>query len=471
VNDEAPLVNTNRLPVWFAGIALLFGSAMVFLTPPFQVTDEFWHFFRAYQVSQGGFVAKSQGNAQGAVLPFSLLRLANRFAKLPQHPAEKTSFKAILDARQIPLDPGQETFTNFPFSANYSPLVYAPQAIAMAVGRWAGLKPLAFFYLGREATLLAWTAAGFFTLRLVPGLRAAILILMLMPMSLSLAASMSADAVTIALCLLFTALVWHCGAGKDASFEIGRRSKAAIFGLSIGVSLCKFAYWPLISLVLLIPPVRFGGTRRYVRFIVVMVVTNIVVSVAWMSQTAGTKLVLRPERTDVNASGQMAFVRSHPIAFCEAVGRGLEHDGPFIVASFVGNLGWIDTPLPPVVVGVYLLALLAACVPMRGDPTVPAGWQLGVIAAAVCACVVIFAFLNYLVWTPVGGLRLEGLQGRYFIPLGAAGLILIWGAMRRYFKAIPPRPDAWQINLIAIGLCICGCFYTLLLLLRRYFEA
>jgi uncharacterized membrane protein len=202
-----------------------------------------------------------------------------------------------------------------------------------------------------------------------------------------------------------------------------------------------------------------------------MAIANIVVSAAWLSQTAGAKLVLRPERTDVDATRQLAFVRAHPIAFCEAVSRGLGHDGFFILQSFVGNLGWIDTPLPPVVVGVYLLALLAACVPMRGDPPAPAGWRLGVIAAAVCACVVIFAFLNYLVWTPVGGLRLEGLQGRYFIPLGAAGLILIWGAMRRYFKLIPPRPDARKINLIATGLCICGCIYTLLLLLRRYFDA
>src|SRR5271154_5081471 len=107
-------VNTNRIPVWFAGIVITFGTAMVFVTPPFQVADEFWHFFRAYQVSMGRFVAQSQGNTQGGMLPFSLLRLADRFAKLPGHSGEKTSLKAILDARQIALDPQREIFCDFP---------------------------------------------------------------------------------------------------------------------------------------------------------------------------------------------------------------------------------------------------------------------------------------------------------------------------------------------------------------------
>ncbi len=460
-------MNTNRIPAWFAGIAIMFGTAMVFVTPPFQVTDEFWHFFRAYQVSLGQFVAQSQGNTQGGMLPFSLLRLASRFANLPEHAGEKTSIKAILDARQIPLDPDREIFCEFPSSANYSPVVYAPQAIAIAVGRWGGFNPLGLLYLGREANLLAWTLAGFFTLRLALALRPAILILMLMPMTLSLAASVSADGMTIALSLLFTALVWHCGAAGG----IDRRAKLAILVLSIAVALCKFAYLPLIFLVLLIPPVRFGGNNRYVRFVAALVIVSFVVSAAWLSQSAGTKLVLRSDHPEVNVPRQLAFVRDHPMAFPDAMAKGLAHDGVFILRSFVGNLGWIDNPASPIAVGLYLLALIAACVPMRSDPPGPEIWRLAIIAAAVCASVVTFAFLNYLVWTPVGYWYVQGLQGRYFIPLGLAGMMLIWGFMRRYLGIFLGLPDSWQINLLAIGLCVCGCIYAVFLVISRYFFA
>src|ERR1700722_6257338 len=151
-------------------MALTFGTAMVFLTPPFQVTDEFWHFFRAYQVSLGQFVAQSQGNSQGGMLPVSLLKLSGRFADLPYHPAQKTSLKEILDARNIPLEPERTTFCRFPTSANYSPLIYGPQAIGIAAGRWMGLRPLGLFYLGRGANLIAWTFVGYFILRISPSL-------------------------------------------------------------------------------------------------------------------------------------------------------------------------------------------------------------------------------------------------------------------------------------------------------------
>jgi uncharacterized membrane protein len=451
---------------------LFFGTAMVFLTPPFQVTDEFWHFFRAYQVSLGRFVAQNQDNTQGGMLPVSLLKLSGRFALLPYHPAQKISRAEILDAGQIPLEPERTIFCRFPTSANYSPLMYAPQAMAIAVGRWMGLRPLALFYFGREANLVVWTIAGCFTLSFAPALGRAILLLMLMPMSLASAASVSGEAMTNAICLLFTALVWRCSVdgGPDGA-KIVTAEKTAIFALSIGVTLCKFAYLPLILLVLLIPPSRFGGKERCFKFVAALIVVNLFVSLAWLSQTAGTSLVLRPDRPDVNALRQLAFVRSHPMALLPALARGFVGDGLFLFHSFVGYLGWLDNPASPVVVALYWLALVAACWPIVGDVPAPANWRLGLVAVLLCACTMIFALLNYLVWTPVGSPRLEGLQGRYFIPLGAALMIFIWGVMCRFPRTIRPLPSLRQFDLIATGLCICGGFYTLFLVFTRYFLA
>lgn len=41
----------------FILFALLFGLLFVFVTPPFQSVDEQAHFFRAYGISSGQFVA------------------------------------------------------------------------------------------------------------------------------------------------------------------------------------------------------------------------------------------------------------------------------------------------------------------------------------------------------------------------------------------------------------------------------
>lgn len=295
---------------------------------------------------------------------------------------------------------------------------------------------------------------------------------MLMPMSLASAASVSGEAMTNAICLLFTALVWRCsvGGGPDGA-KIDAGEKTAIFALSIGVTLCKFAYLPLILLVLLIPPSRFGGKERRFKFVAALIAVNLFVSLAWLSQTAGTPLVLRPDRPDVNVSRQLAYVEQHPMAFLPAIARGLASDGPFLLHSFVGYLGWLDNPVSPVVAWLYWLALIFACWPTDGDPPAPARRHLVLMAASICACTLIFATFDYLGWTPVGSSRVIGVQGRYFIPLGAAMLILIWGVMRRFPSAIRPLPSLRQFDLIAAGLCICGGFYALFLVFTRYFLA
>jgi uncharacterized membrane protein len=469
ITDQDARSDHKTFPAIFVAVALIFGTILVFLTPPFQVTDEFWHFFRAYQISLGEMVAQKQDDTQGGTLPLSLLTLSNRFARLPYHPAQRTSWTEIVDAGKIPLEPGRPFFFHFPSTANYSPLVYAPQAIAIAIGRWAGLRPLELLYFAREANLLAYCIAGYFTLRFAPALKRAIFIVMLMPMSLSLAASVSADAVTIAICLLFTSLVWDCAV--DDAAKVDARNKIAIIALSIGVVLCKFAYAPLILLVLLIPASRFGGKGRRLKFVAALIIVNLAVSLAWLSQTAGAGLIIRPDRPDVNAAQQLAFIRGHPLALLPALARGFTHDGPLILQSFVGYLGWLDNPVSPLVVAIYLIVLAAACWPIVNDPPPLPRWRLTLLAALVFACVLIFAFLNYLFWTPVGFPQLQGLQGRYFIPLGLAMLILAWGILRRSPKLIPPLNNSIKLDVIASALCICGGFYTLFLVFTRYFAS
>ena len=46
----------------FLKIGLVFGLLFVFIVPPFQVPDEFDHFFKAYLVSKGNFVTPVREN-------------------------------------------------------------------------------------------------------------------------------------------------------------------------------------------------------------------------------------------------------------------------------------------------------------------------------------------------------------------------------------------------------------------------
>ena len=53
----------------FLPLAWIFGTLFALITPPFQVPDEFQHFYRAYQVSEGRLTAYRQAARSAANFP------------------------------------------------------------------------------------------------------------------------------------------------------------------------------------------------------------------------------------------------------------------------------------------------------------------------------------------------------------------------------------------------------------------
>jgi hypothetical protein len=201
---------------WYCIIGMLSVLALTFLTPPFQVPDEPQHFFRAYQISEfslrsGGAPGRAagQGVGAGATLPASLPELVEHFmgsrAVLAPRPVRPTKLRATW-AAAVPLDPGRRVFVDFSNTAFYTPLPYLPQAIAIAIGRWAGLGPLGLLYAARLLNGLIAVGITAVSLRLLPFGRLAACVAALLPMVHYEFASAAPDAALIASSFLFTAL-------------------------------------------------------------------------------------------------------------------------------------------------------------------------------------------------------------------------------------------------------------------------
>jgi uncharacterized membrane protein len=95
-------------------------------------------------------------------------------------------------------------------------------------------------------------------------------------------------------------------------------------------------------------------------------------------------------------------------------------NGGFYLASFVGVLGWLDAPFRHGYYNLSLVmfsALFLATVVFAGvqNPARPAD-RASALAAFAASVGMVFASL-YLTWTPVGNAIVEGVQGRYFLPL------------------------------------------------------
>jgi hypothetical protein len=107
--------------VWPLSVILL-ALGFTLATGPFRAPDEYHHFFRAYQISEGRLVAKQVGNEfLGDYLPRSLDKIARVSASYPDSPQVTTAGQHVSAARHIELKAEARDFLVFPGAALHAP--------------------------------------------------------------------------------------------------------------------------------------------------------------------------------------------------------------------------------------------------------------------------------------------------------------------------------------------------------------
>src|SRR4051812_45562025 len=87
-------VPVSNPPIWqqpdlvFAVLAGVFGLAILLVNAPFQAPDESDHYYRAYQVSEGGWVATRINESAGGHLPEPVHDVTD-VGPIPFHPDNK----------------------------------------------------------------------------------------------------------------------------------------------------------------------------------------------------------------------------------------------------------------------------------------------------------------------------------------------------------------------------------------------
>jgi uncharacterized membrane protein len=280
-----------------------------------------------------------------------------------------------------------------------------------------------------------------------------------MPITVHQFASNSADGSTIAVAFLLTAFFFRLLATSMAT----GRAIAVLYSLAAWLTLSKFPYAGLTFFYLAVPPVRFGGLRRYL--IVGVGLCTLVLSLGFgltqAQRYAPDRLTPLSDR-GVSIRHQLGFLRAHPDRFAVIYASTVAEVGPTMITE-LGQLGWLDTPVNPLAMQGYFLLLLVVGLGDRLD-----GWQPSKIAhaaglgAAVASSAAILMAV-YVAGVPVGSKLVQGIQGRYFVPLLPVLLLPLYNRWARL-----------QIDRAALlGLTIGGCTATLLVaaagFVRRYY--
>lgn len=417
----------------YVAISLPVLAALCFITGPFQVPDEPAHFFRAIQLSHGYAqpMLGPDGDSAGGLIENSAVNLVDKLGNdsINLNPSHRFVLSDIVSEWNAERAGDALTFTAFSNTVIYFPIAHMLPGISIAIARQIGAPPLAWLYIGRLTNALTAVAISTIAIAIFEETGLFALVFCSLPMVLFEEASLSADALVIPFSVLLSALVARIARNTSLEWDF-------FIGLFISllyVSVAKIAYIPL---VLLPSTVAIIQKRRFQEILPLFLISAFAVtSWAFWSLLVQNKVFAGGAHSDIlDVHLQLQSVLRYPLIFPGAMLRTIFniHQSLGLIAQAMGaKLGWLNVAMPKYIVALSLTTFTAALIFRESKIPLLDMSRLLILFLLLCSSVMVY-FLFYLQYTPVGQTTVDGVQGRYLIPLLAFLPLAIpgWSARR-----------------------------------------
>lgn len=433
-----------RVPLWAAYLAIGLPSVlmMALLVPLGQVADEPAHLTRAAALADGQWVGhrapSPQPDGSAPVVPGVDVDPAID-ALSPWIGARL--HQAAPDRAAAPGWTGERRFVALHTIATYMPAFYVPTALGFGAAKLAGADPLGAALAGRVAGGLAVLLVGALALRIAVQGQAILFAVLAVPMTLSLAASFNQDALIVAASALAAACMTRVVA-EQLLDRVGTASHAgAVAALALVVA-AKPPYAPLAAMLLVPLPV---WNRRLDRRLAATQALGLALALlpallwGWFVIRGLTAPIPRPayeagplwpgarpatfRATDPAA--QLGVLLAKPFRLVGVPWHYLTSANHLrgLFQGAVGILGWLDIFLPTrfyyAWLAAFALSLWALVRPVGPVPPRAAARYAEGALLVLAAMAALWGVLlsQYLSWSDVGQVSIDGPQGRYLLPI------------------------------------------------------
>lgn len=408
--------------LWGFMAALLVGSVLSIVVPPLKSPDEADHVRRAYLFSQGYWLLESlscgdgEGPA-GASAPCKNGKsmsggrvdtgLGAYLAEFyPRDGLERSETEmGQAHGRQHRWE-HQENFVYAPGTGYYFPLIYAPQALGLAVARILDLSIDDSYYLARFVTLLSTLSVLLLAFRVYP-VPAAVVGVFLLPISLFQAVSLSIDGFS----MTWAALAVACFMRFSETRE--KTASTLFIWMAFSVLMVGASRAHLASMVLML---FWAAWLHRSRTGWALAIGTTLAICVWYGVAIPSTIDLRIQRT-YTIGDQLKYYLESPTMLLQVLWATLSDPGRQFayLSSFVGE--FFNLPLRRNEV-FFLVAVLGAVVMV--SPALLGEWRRQTLSRIVLVVTAvsgaILAFLAMLLtWTPHPAVVVEGVQGRYFL--------------------------------------------------------
>ena len=442
-------------------VMLIFGLGYMYVFPAMSAPDEIAHFISAYKISnkmrgkqatvKDGHVIiraqdlwiedvdgeytfdKSKSEEEKVLIPEE-----GSHGKIISSKLEETSYKVFYAEGNIR---GADNYISFGGKdyekaqslhapVNTIPSVYFLPATGITVARIMGLNSIYLVLFGRTANLILFILLGTLGIYFLPRFKEFIFLVSLLPTTIELAASYSYDAVMISSMIFFVSYVFYL-AHEKKDFDI---KDLVIVSLIAGLVLpCKMVYFPMLLLLFSIPLYKFkfrgkvdGKIKK--ENIAFFLASAVVVLLSWVfAMYLVNRATVVGYSTSTTSSLEWAGEESYTIGyllhnklkavklFYNTLLLQLEY---YHKTMFGAYLGHADD-----VVGIPYIGFLVLNIGMIFSVFGEAKEKQLLVKERVLTGISIF-FVVFLVllsmliaWTPISSEFIEGVSGRYFIPI------------------------------------------------------
>src|SRR6266567_1649501 len=418
----------------FLWLALLFGFLFILIHPPFQVADEKTQFFRMYELSEFHFISIVKHNKAGDYLPESLTKFTEPFF-LDQYYANtnvKMSLSTLRYIYSIPLNPNKKVFTPFQNTALYSPIPYLVGSITTLFLRIFEARPIIIFYAPKLVTMIVSALVIYSAIKVTPIFKWVMTTLALMPMTLDQVASFSADSLTIALSFFFVAYILFCKSSIKP--KITRKDFIILALTGSLLALTKPVYIFLLPLLLLIPVSKMGNVKKYLLFIASVISISLVGFMIWSIVSAPIYIPARLY-VFVDYHEQLKFFEKHTLDVTSLIVQDYASHADTYFEQFTGAFMIFHILLTIILAMIMFLVSL-----VEKSSKVVISFKDRLLSFCIwLICLYVISLSLYLSWSRIGSSSIDGVQGRYYIPIALALFLCLYNdKIRSSSKALVP---------------------------------
>ncbi len=396
---------SKKLEYAYAFIFPIVAISFCFLIPPLNVPDEEAHFIKSYEL-----LDSSSFNDEGvAKLPDKVYYFVTSHKFTNMDSTEKFNGKNYL-AQYLDgfnyKNRGEATYSykNTKFSSS---IPYIPSGIVMSIGKLFGLSSLNLLSIGRFINLLITCLMGYLTLKIVPYFKKIFFLILLLPSTIQHSAAINMDWLTIATSILLIAFLLKYIYQKEM---LSKKEYIILIGLSILLGFCKFGYFPLIILTLLIPNSKISKEKHKAILIKIgIMLVPIIISFLTNTSIGGT--ITGPTKFYT-----IGYSLTHPIdAFMVYLNTAFNRLGTDILQGHFDGFGvytkWNKPVFTLILTILYGILIL---VHDKDDKDLKLKERVVLIISSFAIMFIVYTAM-YLGWTNLGLESIEGLQPRYFI--------------------------------------------------------